>query len=319
MLRALKAELQDATAGDPMSGSKWTHHSLRRLHRALRRHFEIKVSRNTIARIMRGLGFSLRTNRKSISEVGHSDRARQFRYLLRWRRWFISRGLPVISVDTKKKEWVGPFKNPGRCWRRKPRRVFTHDFPKFAKGQAIPYGIYDIAHNDGFVVVGMSHDAPSFAEASIRRWWLVVGRKRYAGARQLLIEADSGGANDRRKWQWKAALQQFADEFGLTVVVTHYPPGASKWNPIDHRMFSLISGNWAGEPLISYETILKYIRNTRSTQGFHCRACLDAHDYPQEKLPVEERSQILAAFHPRLPQWNYVIRPHRSRKRQSYF
>ena len=269
---------------------------------------------------MRELGFSLRTNRKCIDEVGHPDRARQFRHLTGLRRRFISQGLPVISVDTKKKELVGPFKNPGRCWRRRARRVFTHDFSQYAKGRAIPYGIYDVAYNDGLVVVGVSHETPSFAGAAIRRWWLAVGRERYPGARRLLIEADSGGANDYRKWQWKAALQKLADEFDLQIVVTHYPPGASKWNPIDHRMFSLISANWAGEPLTSYETILKYIRTTRSARGFHCRACLDAHPYAREKIRAEERSQIRASFYPGLPPWNYTIRPHpKSRKRPTYF
>lgn len=311
MLRALKAELEDATAGDPISGLKWTHHSLRQLHKALRSHFGIKISEKTISRIMRGLDFSLRTNRKCIDEVGHADRDRQFRHLVRLRRRFITQGLPVISVDTKKKELVGPFKNPGRCWRRRPHRVFTHDFAKYAKGQAIPYGIYDIAHNDGLIVVGVSHETPSFAVAAIRRWWLVVGRKRYPKARRLLIEADSGGANDYRKWEWKAALQKLADEFDLDIIVTHYPPGASKWNPIEHRMFSLISGNWAGEPLLTYEKILNYIRTTRSMQGFHCRACLDTHDYSiKRKIPLDERSKIHVSYFPGLPPWNYTIRPH---------
>ena len=150
--------------------------------------------------------------------------------------------------------------------------MLDHDFPSWAIGRAIPYGIYDPASNDGYVVVGTSHETPAFAVAAIRRWWIVVGRRRYPEARRLLIQADSGGANGCRKWAWKVALQRLADEFGLIIMVTHYPPGASKWNPIDHRMFSLISANWAGEPLVSYETVLKYIRTTRSEAGFHCRA-----------------------------------------------
>jgi hypothetical protein len=321
VLTALEELLQDATAGDPISGLKWTHQSLRRLAKALDRQARITVSHNTVARLLEGLRFSLRTNRKCVPEVTHPDRDRQFRHLVRLRRQFITQGLPVISVDTKKKEWVGSYKNPGRCWRRQPRRVFVHDFSKYAVGQAIPYGIYDVAHNDGLVVIGTSHETPAFAVASIRRWWLMVGQARYSQARQLLIEADSGGANDYRKWEWKTALQRLADEFGLDITVTHYPPGASKWNPIDHRMFSLITGNWSGEPLTSYETVLKYIRTTRSARGFHCRARLDTTDYPaRQPIPQAERAQVQIKFHPGLPPWNYTIRTHtRAQKRASYF
>lgn len=304
-----------------MSGSKWTHHSLRQLSKALQRRLRTKISHNTVARMMQGLGYSLRTNRKCLAEVSHPDRDRQFRYLARLRRQFIRQGLPVISVDTKKKEWIGPFKNPGRCWRRQPRSVFTHDFSKYAEGQAIPYGAYDVAHNDGIVVVGISHETPAFAVAAIRRWWRSVGRKRYPKARRLLIEADCGGANDYRKWEWKAGLQRLADELDLVIAVTHFPPGASKWNPIDHRMFSLISRNWSGEPLVSYETALKFIRATHSTKGFHCRASLDIKDYPlKRKIPPVERAQIRITRHRRLPQWNYVIQPHtQTSKRKSCF
>jgi hypothetical protein len=214
-------------------------------------------------------------------------------------------------VDTKKKELVGDFKNPGRCWRRRDREVLDHDFPSWARGRAIPYGIYDLAFNDGLVVIGTSHETPSFAVAAIRRWWLEIGRWRYAGKRRLLIEADGGGANDPRKWEWKVALQGLADEFGLIITVTHYPTGASKWNPIDHRMFSLISANWSGEPLVSYETILGYIRRTRSSEGFHCRACLDPADYPlRSKVTPEARRGVRLKPRPVLPQWNYTIWPH---------
>ena len=225
-----------------MTGLLWTHRSMRKLAKALRRR-GIKVSPNTIARLLHDAGFSLRTNRKQLAEVTDPDRDRQFRYLTRLRRLYISRGLPVISVDTKKKELIGPYKNPGKTWRRKPQVVFAHDFSSYAVGKAVPYGIYDPAYNDGLVVVGTSHETPTFAVACIRRWWLMRRRKRYAGAKRLLIQADAGGANDYRKWEWKVALQKLADEFDLVITVTHYPPGASKWNPIDHRMFSLISGN----------------------------------------------------------------------------
>jgi len=209
------------------------------------------------------------------------------------------------------KEWVGNFKNRGRTWRRQPRDVLDHDFPSWAIGRAIPYGIYDAAFNDGYVVVGTSHETPAFAVAAIRRWWIVVGRRRYPEARRLLILAASGGANGCRRWAWKVALQRLADEFGLIVTVSHDPPGASKWNPIDHRMFSLISANWAGEPLVSYETVLKSIRTTRSQAGFRCRACLDPKTYPKGlKVGPEEKASVRLRPRRVLPQWNYTIWPH---------
>lgn len=309
-MRALERLLEDSTAGDPMTGLKWTYRSLRRLAKALGRH-GIQLSANTIARLLRQLDFSLRTNRKTLAEVSAPDRDRQFRYLARLRRYYINRGWPVISVDTKKKELIGAFKNPGRTWRRQPHQVLAHDFPSWAKGRGIPYGVYDVAHNDGLVVVGTSHDTPTFAVACIRRWWLAVGRHRYPGAKRLLVEADSGGSNDYRKWEWKVALQDMADEFGLVITVTHYPPGASKWNPIDHRMFSLISGNWKGEPLTSYEVMLKHIRRTRSAEGFHCRACLDTREYPQRgRVSPEDKARVRLRRRKVLPQWNYSLFPH---------
>jgi hypothetical protein len=302
--------LADATAGDPVSGRKSTHRSLRTLQRGLRRR-GFKACPSTIARLMHDRDFSLRTCRKNKAGTRHKDRDRQFRYLVRMRKLDRARGWPVISVDTKKKEWVGDFKNPGRKWRREDREVLDHDFPSWAIGRAILDGISDLACDDGLVVVGTSHETPRFAVASIRRWWREVGRWRYSGASRLLIEADAGGANAATKWEWKVALQGLADEFGLIITVTHYPPGASKWNPIDHRMFSLISANWAGEPLVSYETILGYIRGTRSTKGFHCRACLDETDYPTGyKVTPEEKVRVRLKPRRVLPKWNYTIWPH---------
>jgi hypothetical protein len=307
---ALQELLREAVAGDPVTGLKWTHKSLRRLSAALRRR-GLHASPNTVARLLRQGHFALRVCRKQIAETGHRDRDRQFRYLIRMRRLYLTHGWPVISVDTKKKEWIGPFKNPGRSWRHAPPAVFTHDFPSWSEGPAIPYGIYDLAHNDGLVVVGTTHDTPSFAVHAIRRWWLLVGRQRYAGAGRLLIEADAGGSNDYRKWEWKVALQRLADEFALTIVVSHFPTGASKWNPIDHRMFSLISGNWAGEPLTSYGVVLKRIRATRSGTGFHCRACLDTAEYEAcHKVTADDKARVRLKRRRLLPQWNYVIRPH---------
>ena len=271
----------------------------------------VRLTPPTIARLLRQLHFSLRTNRKRLAGIRDLDRDRQFRYLLRLRRLYITLGLPVISVDTKKKEWVGNFKNPGRCWRWRDRAVLDHDYPSWASGQAIPVGIYDVAHNDGYVVVGTSHDTPAFTGAAIRRWWLAVGRRRYPEAQRVLIEVDGGGATDHRKWAWKVALQGLADEFGLILAVTHYPAGASKWNPIEHRLFSLISGNWAGEPLVSYETILKYIRTTQTETGLHCRACLDRKEYPaQHRVAAQDKARVRLKRRPVRPELNYMIFPH---------
>ncbi len=293
---------------------RWTHRSLRKIQKALRRR-GIRLTPPTLARLLRRLHFSLRTNRKRVAGIRDLDRDRQFRYLTRLRRLYITLGLPVISVDTKKKEWIGNFKNPGRSWQQSDRAVLDHDYPSWALGQAIPVGVYDLARRDGAVLVGTSHDTPAFTVAAIRRWWLVVGRRRYPKARRLLIEADGGGATGRRKWGWKVAVQRLADEFGLIITVTHYPAGASKWNPIEHQMFGPISANWAGEPLVSYETVLKYIRTTRTETVRHCRARLDKKDYavkqrvtPQDKARVRLRRKRIR------PELNYTIYPHRNAK-----
>jgi len=306
----LEELLRDATAGDPVSGLKWTHCSLRKLQKALRRQ-RIKLALATIARLLRRCHFSLRTNRKRVAGIRDLDRDQQFRYLTRLRRLYLTLGLPVISVDTKKKEWVGNFKNPGRCWRRRDRDVLDHDFPSWASGRAIPVGVYDLRYQDGYVLVGTSHDTPAFTVAAIRRWWLEVGRPHYPGARRLLIEVDGGGATNHRKWGWKVALQQLADEYALILSVTHYPAGASKWNPIEHRLFSPISINWAGEPLVSYETILKYIRTTRTAGGRRCRARLDPKEYPvQRRVANEDKARVRLKRRRIRPQLNYTIYPH---------
>jgi hypothetical protein len=309
LLPALEDLLRDAVAGDPVSGLRWTHKSLRKLRAALRRR-GLAVSHGTLARLLRQQRFSLRTNRKRLAGVDDPDRDRQFRYLARVRRWYLTHGLPVISVDAKKRELIGNFKNPGRCWRRTSREVLDHDFPSWAQGHAIPYGIYDVGRNAGYVVVGTAHETAAFAVAAIRRWWLAVGQHHYAGQRRLLIQADGGGANDCRKWAWKVALQELADETGLILTVMHYPPGASKWNLIEHRMFSLISGNWAGEPLRSYAVMLRFIRQTRSAGGFHCRACLDSTLYQTgQKITAEQRQRVRLKRRRVLPKWNYTIYP----------
>jgi hypothetical protein len=309
-VKVLEELLRDATAGDPVSGLKWTHRSLRKIQRALRRR-GLPLALATIARLLRQRHFALRTNRKRIAGIADPDRDRQFRYLTRLRRLYISRGWPALSVDTKKKELIGNFKNPGRTWRQEPRAVFDHDFPSWAQGRAIPVGVYDLRERDGYVLVGCSHDTPAFTVAAIRRWWLDVGRWRYPGARRLLICADGGGATDHRKWGWKVALQQLADDFGLILTVTHYPAGASKWNPVEHRLFSAISANWAGEPLVSYETLLKYIRTTRTAAGKRCRARLDKKAYPiQHRVPDADKARVRLKRRRIRPQLNYTIYPH---------
>ena len=312
IVRALEELLEDVTAGDPMSKLKWTHKSLRKICRVLRRQ-GFRIGRGTIARLLREQQFLLRTNRKCLAGTHHPDRNRQFRYLAQQRRRFLKKGWPVLSVDAKKKERVGNFKNPGRSYRCKSRAVLDHDYRKDAVGVGIPYGIYDECRNAGYVVIGTSHETAAFAVAALRRWWLRVGRYVYPEAKRLLIEADGGGGNGSRRWDWKVELQQLADELGIVICVSHYPPGASKWNGIEHRMFSLISENWAGEPLVSYETMLKYIRRTRSNRGFHCKACLDEKAYALKvKTSEEQKASVNLKRRKVLPKWNYVIRPHRT-------
>jgi hypothetical protein len=308
--------LADDTAGDPVSDIKWTRKTTRRLSRALKRR-RIPVGRTTVRRLLRKRRYALRVNRKRLTKERNPNRDRQMRYIARTRKAFQKAGFPVISVDTKKKELIGNFRNAGRTWRRKPLEVWATDFPSDAEGKAIPYGLYDVAHNEGWVVIGTSHETAQFAVATIRAWWLAVGRRQYAGQHHLLIEADDGGANDSRSWLWKAGLQRLADEFHLTITVTHFPPGASKWNPVEHRLFGPISLNWAGQPLRSYETMLKFIRTTKTESGLRCRARLDKRDYPTGlKVTPEGKAQINLMPHRVLPDWNYTIEPHTSARRK---
>lgn len=213
-------------------------------------------------------------------------------------------------LDTKKKELVGAFRVGGSAWRRERRDVLMYDFPGDALGKALPYGIYDVVRNCGHVSVGVSSDTPEFAVASIRGWWVEEGRRAYPGARRLQIKADCGGSNGNRNRMWLVGLQQLADEFGLKVTVTHYPSGASKWNPVEHRMFSLISRNWAGQPLESYETVLKHIRATNSRTGFRCTARLDRRKYPKgNTATAKEIQELRLRRHRKFPHWNYTISP----------
>jgi len=292
-----------------LTGLRWTHRTTRKLAQELSRQ-GFRISHTTVARLLRIDAYSLRTNRKRLARTSEPDRDQQFRLIQRRRQWFLSRNLPVLSVDTKKKELVGNFKNPGVCWRREARDVLDHDFPSAALGRAIPFGIYDQGWNTGFVVVGTSHETAEFAIEALRTWWLKRGFWRYPTARQWLIEADCGGANGNRLWAWKVGLQRLADEFGVAITVSHYPPGASKWNRIEHRMFNLISKNWEGEPLTSYETVLNHIRTTRSTTGFFCEALLDNRSYEtKQSATAAEKAAVALKQYKVLPQWNYTVLP----------
>jgi hypothetical protein len=238
----LKELLQDAMAGDPITGIKWARKTLRAIERALHRR-GFKVSFVTIRRLLGEPGYAVRVNRKRLTKKQDPERDRQMHYSARVCRRFLKAGKPMISVDTKKRELVGNFKHAGGTWRQAPRDVLEYDYPSDAIGVAIPFGIYDVARNEGFVVVGTSHQTPEFAVASIRRWWLRVGRRHYPDQPELLLQCDGGNPNGIRCWRWQHGLQQMADEFGLTITVTHLPRGASKWNPIEHRLLNKLMFN----------------------------------------------------------------------------
>jgi hypothetical protein len=271
----------------------------------------ISISPNTVARLLHHMGYSLRVNHKQISTSVSPDRNLQFEYLAHLRDRFQRRHLPILSVDSKKRELVGNFKNPGHRWECAPRRVYDHDFRTDSIGVAIPYGIYDVHENRGALVIGVSHDTPAFAAHAIAHWWRQEGAPRYSGSRQLLILADTGGSNSCRCYAWKTEVQsQLANSFALTVTVAHYPTGASKWNPIEHRLFSEISRNWAGEPLDSYQKILNYARTTRTQTGLQVTAYLDRRNYPCGLKPTpEEVASLRLRRHETLPNWNYTIKP----------
>lgn len=302
--------LADETAGDPMTGLKWTRRTLRGLARKLKRR-GFTVSRGTVHRLLSVLEYAQRVNRKRLGRGRDPERDRQMRHIQRQRRAFLKANRPVISVDTKKKELVGNFRNAGRSWRQTPWDVLATDFASDAQGKAIPYGIYDVRYNAGYVVVGTSHETAQFAVSAIRRWWRKIGQRTYPGASHLLIEADGGGANGSRNWLWKVELQKLADDYRLTITVSHLPPHASKWNLADHRLFCHISRNWAGRPPRSYEVVLKFIRTTTTATGLRCRAWLDRAEYQVGVKPTaEEKAKIRIKRHRTLPKWNYTIRPH---------
>ena len=302
--------MEGQTAGDPMTGLKWTHRTTQKIAKELRR-LGIQVSRNAVGRLLRKIGFSLRVNSKKVSRCTRAERDAQFNKIRRHRSTFLRRGDPVIAVDTKKKELVGRFKNAGSAWSREAVRVNDHDFRSQAQGIAVPYGIYDVGANRGFVCVGTCYDTPEFAADSLAVWWRSEGRLRYRGAKHLLVLADGGGGNGFRCNLWKLALQEkLCDRYGLNVVVCHYPPGTSKWNPADHRLFCEISKNWAGRPLDSYETVLKYIRTTKTRTGLRVRAVLVPKQYRKGvQVPEAKMKRLRLRRHPCMPEWSYTIRP----------
>jgi hypothetical protein len=308
---ALDALVEPTSRGDPMSPLRWTCLSVRRLAAELQQQ-GFQIGRQKIADLLHEMGYSLQANRKTREGAEHPDRNAQFEYINRQVKAFQHRGQPVISVDTKKKELVGDFRNVGREWRPRgqPQEVRTHDFQDDDLGKVIPYGVYDLTHNEAWVSVGIDHDTAEFAVASIRRWWRTMGTKRFPHATRLLITADSGGSNGARSRLWKVALQRFADETGLDVSVCHFPPGTSKWNKIEHRLFCQITRNWRGQPLLSREIIVQLIGRTTTQAGLKVKASLDRRTYIQGiKITDSELSQVRlhpAAFH---GDWNYAITP----------
>src|SRR5216684_869937 len=309
--RRLKAIVEETTAGDPMSPLKWTSKSTRTIAEDLRGDGH-PVSNVTVGRCLVEMGYTLQSNLKAREGPQHPDRDAQFHYLNRQVKAFRRTSEPVISVDTKKKELVGAFKNGGRRWlpQGKPEQVSVHDFPHLGKGKAIPYGAYDIARNRAVVNVGVTHDTAEFAAESIRRWWRLDGKRHYREAPRLLICADSGGSNGNRTRAWKLHLQALSDETGMSITVCHYPPGTSKWNKIEHRLFSFISLNWKGKPLINFETVVNLIGGTRTRGGLKVKAVLDTNQYETGvEVSDEDIGQLRLKRHRVHPNWNYTLLP----------
>lgn len=307
--------MEEDTAGDPVSGCKWTRKTTAKVAAQLGT-LGIEVSPNTVARLLRDMDFSLRVNLKCLESGLRTPpdpdlRDGQFRHIGRQIRNYRREGLPVISVDTKSRELIGLFHQSGAKWSREPIPVLDHDFPSDADGVAIPYGVYDLLANEGCVSIGTTYDTAEFAVDAIARWWLRAGQARYANAKRILILADCGGSNGYRTRLWKHQLQvAFCNRFGLEVSVCHYPPGSSKWNPIEHKLFSHISHNWAGQPLRDYETVLNFIRTTKTNTGLTVRAYLVRKRYSRgRRITNQQMAALLLKHHTQRPAWNYSIYP----------
>jgi hypothetical protein len=309
---ALERLVEPTSRGDPTSALRWTCKSLKQLARELDQQGHT-ISHVSTGVLLKEMGYSLQGNRKTLEGSSHPDRNAQFEYINSKTQAALSEAQPVISVDTKKKELVGQYKNGGREWmpQGSPEQVKVHDFVDKELGRANPYGVYDVANNNAWVSVGTDHDTASFAVATIRRWWLAMGQSAYPAARELMIMADGGGSNGSRVRLWKLELQQLADELGLTIRVSHFPPGTSKWNKIEHRLFSFISLNWRGRPLVSHEVIVNLIAATTTQKGLRVRAAIDDAPYQKGiKVTDAEFTTIRItpdAFH---GDWNYAISPH---------
>ncbi len=317
ILEALGEILKQTTAGDPMSALRWTNKSTQAMAEELKRRGH-EISDKTVGRCLRQMGYSLQLNAKQREGPQHRDRDGQFRYINQQVKAFGRTHDPVISVDAKKKELVGAFKNGGQTWRPKgrPYEVQVHDFPSQAEGKAIPYGTYDINEDCAVVNVGITHDTAEFAVESIRRWWTLDGRRRYRSAKRVLICADSGGSNSSRTRAWKLHLQQLADETGLSISVCHYPPGTSKWNKIEHRLFSFISLTWKGQPLLNYETVVNLISSTKTQTGLKVQAVLDTRKYETGiEVTKAQMEELRLSRRSTYPQWNYTLSPRTSARR----
>ncbi len=310
LLGDLEALVDPTERGDPESPLRWTCKSTRHLAKALTERGHA-VSHRLVAELLAEQGYSLQANMKTLEEgSGHPDRDSQFRYIDRTARRFMKQKCPVISVDAKKKELVGPFKNAGEEWRQKGRRrlVNGHDFADPELGRAFPYGVYDVGKNQGWVSVGCDHDTAAFAVSSVRRWWHAMGEQLYAAASRLLICADGGGSNGYRLRLWKVELQALANETGLDITVCHYPPGTSKWNKIEHRLFSQISMNWRGQPLVSHEVVVALIAATTTTTGLTVQAAFDPTAYPTKvRVTDEQLAAVRLRPHRERGKWNYTI------------
>ena len=313
LLADLEGLVEPTASGDPMSPLRWTSKSVRQLAASLQG-MGHQVSRQLVAELLTAAGYSLQANRKTREGPSHPDRDAQFRYINQQVRRFQAATQPVISVDTKKKELVGDFKNAGRQWRPKghPTPVRVHDFLIPARGKAIPYGVYDLTRNAGWVGVGVDHDTATFAVRTIGRWWRRMGQPRYRRARSVLITADAGGSNGTRVRLWKWELQELADRTGLAITVCHLPPGTSKWNKIEHRLFAYISTNWRGQPLVSLAVIVNLIGRTRTAAGLRVRCELDQGVYPKgETISDAQLATLQLVPHRFHGDWNYTITPRR--------
>lgn len=311
--KALNQLVDPVTRGDPECALRWTCKGTEKLAGELRKQ-GFNVSADTVGRMLRAQGYSLQSTRKRLEGKSHPDRNKQFEKIARHAVIARRKGNPVVSIDTKKKELVGRFANKGQEWMPKgqPAKVHTHDFPSLGDGKAVPYGIYDVGRNEGFVSVGVSHDTAEFAVATLRTWWNKIGKRRYAEAETIFITADCGGSNSYRSRLWKAELQKFSDDIGIKIRVAHYPPGTSKWNKIEHRLFSAITNNWRGRPLESYQVVVDLIGNTRNTKGLKVTSQLDGRTYEKGREVSDEEMDLLSIrqdnFH---GEWNYVVQPRR--------